>query len=370
MRIAMNAIPVRPGGGLTVLLGLLEGLQNLRADSEFVVFCSASDTARMLRAAKVNAEIVIAVPNAATSRRYLWQHWRLGRELDARNVDVLLTFNHFLRNVRCKQVVYHLNVRRFSKEFRDNRFSSWLRESLRDRASRDALVHADSNVFESEFLRAIADATIDGTVNAGEVIYIGLPNDMVDTLTVPTTLDDARIVSITSPHPHKDNETMIRTIANLVRDRPTVPWRLDVAGGHHPSVWRPFRQIADDLKVSDRIRWLGFCDREELNQLLDQSLCLLATSVMESFAMVPLEGMARGCPPVAANTSSMPESVGEAGILVSPHQPVEFAAAILRLHDDPALRRHYADLGRQRVQSFRWSTCGQQFSHLIDRLCA
>ena len=378
MRIAFNAIPVRPGGGLTVMLGLLNGLRQLRPDAELIVFCSAADTAEAIRTAMVADEVVVAVPDSNSGRCYLWQNYKLGRVLTSRSVDVVVTFNHFLHNVRCKQVVYHLNVRRFSKEFRDNRLASILSESLRDRAARVALRRADANIFESEFLRAAAEATIPGSARAAEVIYIGLPDDIGLDNEIEGQSDSvnassgpsARIASITSPHPHKDNETMIRTIAELVRQRPDVDWRLDVAGGHHRNVWEPFQRLAEELRVSDRICWHGFCDRAKLAFLLRRSLCLLSTSAMESFAMVPLEGMARGCPPVVAKVSSMPESVGKAGVLVPPHDSAAFASAIIQFYNDPERRQQYVDAGFQHVREFKWSRCGQQFHRLFDRLCA
>ena len=372
MRIAFNAIPVRPGGGLTVMLGLLDSLRQLRPDAELIVFCSAADTAKAITASHAASKVVMAAPNASNGRCFLWQNFRLGRQLASQQVDVLVTFNHFLHNIRCKQVVYHLNVRRFSKEFRDGRLTNVLRESLRDRAARNALKWADANVFESEYLRAIAEAVVPGTSGVGEVIYIGLPNELVDEFLPPADIPKASstITAITSPLPHKDNETMVRTIAELVRQRPDVDWRLDIAGGRELKAWATYQQLAADLGIDERICWHGFCDHKKLSFLLRRSLCLLSTSAMESFAMVPLEGMARGCPPVVANISAMPESVGEAGILVPPHDPASFAQAIVSLYDDPALRSRFVEAGLRHIQEFKWSRCGQQFSQLFERICA
>jgi glycosyltransferase involved in cell wall biosynthesis len=372
MKIAFNAIPVQPGGGLTVLLGLLDGLRRLRRETELIVYCSAVHTAQAIRALNADVDVVVAVPGASNGRCYLWQNYKLGRELSCRGVDVVITFNHFLHNIRCKQVVYHLNVRRFSKEFRDRGLMSLVRESVRDRAARVALKRADANVFESAFLRDLAEATIQGKANAGEVIYIGLPNDLVDESVSSDGLQmsAARITSITSPHPHKDNETMVRSIAELVARRPDADWQLDVAGGHDLKVWEPFQRLSAELGIADRIRWHGFCDRPKLEFLLRRSLCLLSTSAMESFAMVPLEGMARGCPPIVADISAMPESVGDAGILVPPHDPQAFAAAIVELYDDPALRLQFVAAGFRHIENFKWSCCGQRFNQLFNRICA
>lgn len=372
MRIAFNAIPVRPGGGLTVMLGLFEGLRCIRPDSELIAYCSANDTAETIRSCQAVDQVISVLPDANNGRCFLWQNYRLGQVLADRKVDVLVTFNHFLHNVRCKQVVYHLNVRRFSKEYRERRLASIIREGLRDRAARNALRRADANVFESNFLRVMAEASIDGKANAGEVIYIGLPNELTDASLNSNEGQKVspRIAAVTSPHPHKDNETMIRTVAELVHDCPDVDWHLDVAGGRDAAVWDPFQRLADELGVGKQITWHGFCSHQQLDSILRGACCLLSTSAMESFAMVPLEAMARGCPPIAANTSSMPESVGRAGVLVPPHDPAAFAAAIIELYRDPILRQKYIQAGYQHIQKFRWSECGQQFDQLFDRICA
>ena len=84
--------------------------------------------------------------------------------------------------------------------------------------------------------------------------------------------------------------------------------------------------------------------------------------------MVALEAMGRGCPAVVADCTSMPESVGNAAILVQPGDPVGFAEAVLQLHDEPKDREKLITLGYEHVKSFRWNRCGQQFADVFSNL--
>ncbi|MCA9186994.1 MAG: glycosyltransferase family 4 protein [Pirellulaceae bacterium] len=372
VRLAINAIPIRPGGGLTVLLGLLQGLRQQHACQRIEVYTHADDTSQAVRESGLADDVHAPLEGSTGPQVFLWQNTKFGRQLRRRETNVLLTFNHYLRNIPCPQVIYHLNLRRFSRKFRDRRFASVLQEAVRDWSARAALVHGEANVFESEFLHRSAVHATGVTPRGGEVVYIGLPNELVDGAAAASGgfANEPRLIAITSPHPHKDNATLLRTLARLCAMRPDVPWHLDIAGGHHRSVWAAYESLAERLGVSNRITWHGFCDHQQLDMLLRQSLCLVATSALESFAMVPLEAMARCCPPIVTNVAAMPESVGDAGIIVPAHNPTAFANAVISLYDDPAFRARMVNAGLQHIQRFRWSSCGAQFQQIFRKLCA
>ncbi|MEZ6055214.1 MAG: glycosyltransferase [Planctomycetaceae bacterium] len=326
----------------------------------------------------VPVESVLQGRSAAA--QFVWQNTRLGGWLRERRIDVCLNINHYLLNLGCPQVIYHLNLLRFPEQPRSGWSMATLAERLRDWTAKRALTHADANVFESKFLESSARRIAEP--RNPQVVYIGLPERLhelaqqarvklescAEAPEVGNSGDrnPLRIVSVTSPAPHKDNGTLIRMLQRLIELQPNLDWHLDVAGGTNPAAWESTRRLAEELEVDNRIQWHGFCDNDQLTKLMQSALCLVSTSRVESFCMVALEAMARGCPAVVADCAAMPESVGAAGLLAQPGNPDSFARAVLSLADDVLLRRQLVAEGLQWIGAFRWKECGLQFRKLLS----
>ncbi len=371
MRVLFNAIPLRPGGGLTVLIGLLDGLRRLPDGFETVVICRHQATCDAVVKSGAAHRVEARLTERGDLTASLWQHTRLGTWARDNAIDALVTFNHRLRNIECPQVVYHVNLRRFAKIGDVRNPIERCKEWLRDIAAQQAIQLADVNVFESQYLREQAVLRFPTPRQDLQVSYIGLPDDLVDRAvqSEDTYQGHPDLAAITSPFSHKDNSRLVRIVHELVRREPTVPWKLNVAGGSEES-WVTEKRLAADLGVSSRIQWLGFCDQATLDRLLRRSLCLVAPSLLESFAMVAVEAMARRCPPVVANTAAMPESVGNAGLLAQPGDEADFAQAVIRLYRNPELRDALVRAGIDRVRLLRWSRCGQDFGGYLRGIAA
>ncbi|MEX0642675.1 MAG: glycosyltransferase family 4 protein [Pirellulales bacterium] len=370
MRIAINAIPIQPGGGLTVLRGLVNGLRASRPTWRITVLTGNDATHKSVVSLGGASDVDRALTGTNSANALLWQNTRLGSLLRKRGVEVLIGFNHYQLNVSCPQIIYHLNLRRFSWAYRSRRPSTALQEELRDWLARRALRRADANVFESRFLRDAATLATGRKPRNVDVIYIGLPDTLLDAPDdkPSVTNESRRLVAITSPAPHKDNSTLIRTLARLARKEPQQDWHLDIVGGVDPAAWAPMRQLADVLGMGGRITWHGFRDHDAITHLLRGALCLISTSQLESFAMVALEAMAQSCPPIVANCAAMPESIGDAGLLAIPGTPASFADAVLRIASEPGLREQLVSRGYDWIRNFRWSRCGAAFAETIEAL--
>jgi len=370
MHIAINAMPIHIGGGLTVVRGLLHGLRQVHPEWRITVFTGSRKTHESIQSLGCADHVERITGPSGSLASFRWQNSKLGERLQENKTDVFVTFNHHLFNISCPQIVYHLNLRRFCKTYRSRNPVEILKEFLRDRSARRALSLAHANVFESYYLQKTAETLLGNPIQIPKVIYIGLPKELLSLAhgRLVEETSSRRIVSISSPQKHKDNPTLVRMLAELSCREPEQNWQLDIAGGVSDSVWEPLKKLAKQEGVEDRIVWHGFCDHDKLTTLLRSAQCLVSASQLESFAMVPLEAMARGCPPVVADCTSMPESIGSAGLLVSPGNPQAFADAVQQITYEPGLRQRLVEEGYQWVSNFQWAKCGQAFAELIQQV--
>ncbi len=120
------------------------------------------------------------------------------------------------------------------------------------------------------------------------------------------------------------------------------------------------RQLAQHLGVADRVVELGPMPRNQLRRLYHAADLLVHPSWYEGLGLPPLEAMASGVPVVASNRGALPETVGDAGLIVDPDVPEQLADAIQRLLHEPALQEDLRKRGFIRASQFRWETTAQQ----------
>ncbi|MBX3413359.1 MAG: glycosyltransferase family 4 protein [Pirellulales bacterium] len=369
--LCINAMPIKPGGGLTVLLGLIEAWRTIGSKLHITVVASEKDTLNAVADTKC-ADRVEAINVAGARKQFLWENSLFGAQLAAFKPDVLMTNNYYVHNVSFPQIVHHQDLWRFVTPGQVGVTRSVPGEMVRKWAANKALRSAAANVFVSEYIRREAERVFPDSAPRNHVIYNGLSEQA---LRRAEEIDqrytgEPRLMAIQSANRHKDTPTLLRTLAFLVYKAPEVNWRLDVAGGHGRGSWEPFQQLAVELGIDDRVTWRGYCSQDQLDELLRRSLCLVFTSILESFGLPPLEAMARRCPTIAAKTTAIPEIVGEAGILVEPRNPDQFADAVLELYHSPRLRDEYVQRGRERIRRFNWNESAAKFAEIFERYAA
>ncbi|MDD4179989.1 MAG: glycosyltransferase family 1 protein [Candidatus Margulisbacteria bacterium] len=114
------------------------------------------------------------------------------------------------------------------------------------------------------------------------------------------------------------------------------------------------------LGLNDAVRFAGEIGETELPLLYNSAEIFVFPSFYEGFGLPPLEAMACGIPVVASNNSSLPEVVGSAGLLVSPHDPQAIALAINKILASPDLKNDLSRQGIARAREFSWERCAKQ----------
>ena len=126
--------------------------------------------------------------------------------------------------------------------------------------------------------------------------------------------------------------------------------------------------LVNELRLTNDVLFLGLVPVEDLLYLYNTAQLLVQPSFYEGFGLAPLEALACGTPVVVSNISSLPEVVGDAGLLVDPEDVSELTVAIWRILTDEALRTDLIAKGFKRAQSFSWGKTALQTLELYRRV--
>ncbi len=124
----------------------------------------------------------------------------------------------------------------------------------------------------------------------------------------------------------------------------------------YPSV----RQAVMQSRVEDAVRFLGFVPFDTMRVFYEAATAFVFPSLYEGFGLPPLEAMASGTPVITSSTSSLPEVVGDAAMLVNPENVFDIARGIKEVLLNPPLRSQLIEAGRIHVAKYSWKRTAQQ----------
>ena len=124
----------------------------------------------------------------------------------------------------------------------------------------------------------------------------------------------------------------------------------------HPDL----RRTVIRSRMQNDVRFMGFVPIEVLRIFYDAAKIFVFPSLYEGFGLPPLEAMAHGTPVVTSNTSSLPEVVGNAAVLVNPENVFEIMRALHRVLLDQALRDKLKARGYEQAKRFSWEAAARQ----------
>jgi len=164
--------------------------------------------------------------------------------------------------------------------------------------------------------------------------------------TGPSKSDDVvRVIFAKQYHSTYAPELVLRAFAAAVRKKPNMALTLIGGGPLHEKL----NDLSRKLGLESHVEIRGWIDMFKAESLIAQSDIMVMPSNRESFGVAALEACASGVPVIATNVGGIPEIIenGRNGILIEPGDEQALTDALIKLADDPKLRRQMGEAGKK-----------------------
>jgi len=177
-------------------------------------------------------------------------------------------------------------------------------------------------------------------------------------------LPEKFILSLGTLEPRKNIEGVIKAFNIFAQKYKTSPYNLVIVG---MDGWKneSIIQAWKDSPCRHRIKFLGYVPNKDKVYLYNLASVFIFPSFYEGFGLPPLEAMACGTPVITSFTSSLPEVVGNAGLIVDPKNIRDIFEAIKQISEDERLRLELGQKSLERARNFSWKETADRYLQII-----
>lgn len=359
MRVLINALSARRGGGQTYLFNLLRHLDPAaRLEVELLAPASLE-----LEPHPRVQRLPVDPRTEGLLFRSTWERARLPALLRERRADLLFCPGGVVNSVApegCRTVTMFRNmvpfdpVQRARYPLGRERMRNWVLE----RAMLRSMARADLVIFISEWARTLVEARL----RSRRGRFVTIPHGLADEFRVardavpprPRWLpEEPYLLYVSVFEPYKAQLEVVEGFAELIRTRPT-PERLLLAGHADTPYGRRVRELVDRLGLGDRVLFLGPVPYRDLPAVYANAVANVFASECENCPNILLEALGAGRPVLVSERQPMPEFGGAAPVYFDPGSPQSFAEAARALLDDPCAMEGRAAQARAQAERFDW----------------
>ena len=172
------------------------------------------------------------------------------------------------------------------------------------------------------------------------------------------------ILSVSTIQPRKNYPALIEAFSKLILDSQYKNLILVIVG-KRGWMWEETMEAPKKFGIEDKVKFLDYVPDDDLPALYRGAKCFVLVSLYEGFGIPALEAMSFGCPVVVSNISSLPEVVGEAGILVDPYNIEDIAEGIKKAMKS---RDNLVKKGYKQASKFSWEKTAKKVLAVLEEV--
>lgn len=183
------------------------------------------------------------------------------------------------------------------------------------------------------------------------VIYNGIDHELF--YPKPERFDFPYILYVGTEEPRKNIEIILKVLYELKKEFKSL--KLIKIGESGRILYRnKTLHLIKELGLENDVIFTNFIKKDDLPYYYSSAIALIFPSLYEGFGLPVLEAMACGCPVITANTSSIPEVIGDVGIMLDPNDVDGFKNAMKEILENQRLREDMIRNGIKRAKEFSW----------------
>jgi glycosyltransferase involved in cell wall biosynthesis len=371
MRIGIDAtaLPPQPVGAGNYMIQLIRALAGLETGHHFTVFAHPHGRALIDQPSLLGIEWSI-VAEKGPAQRLAWEQTAFPALIRDARVDLLHSL-HYTRPLvlPCPSVV----------TFHDMTF--FLFPELHTRLKR--LFFPNAIRFSARAANALI--AVSESTRRDAIRLLKLPPEKIWTVPLGVTPDyhpvrdpvllgstrqkyhlpDRFLLFVGTVEPRKNLPLLLRVYRRLVDTGLEIPL---VIVGRLGWMYDQVFALIETLGLKERIHFAGYLPDQDLPMIYNLAELLVYPSIYEGFGLPPLEALACGTPVITTAVSSLPEHVGEGGLLVPPGDEQALFQALQQTITDPQLRQELARRGPPQAAQFTWKRTAQATLQVYQRV--
>jgi glycosyltransferase involved in cell wall biosynthesis len=179
-------------------------------------------------------------------------------------------------------------------------------------------------------------------------------------------LPDKFILNVATLEERKNIRVLIKAYYELIKYG-NFEHKLVIVGKKGRGHEAIFEEV-NDLGINEMVYFIEYVSEDSLPVIYNLASLFVFPSLCEGFGLPPLEAMACGCPVIASNTSSIPEVVGNAGLMCDPNNIDDLTYAMYRVLTDDELRISMIEKGLERATMFSWAKCAKETLEVYEKI--